>query len=198
MRAPSAPPPRIPVTSGEGGPRHWRVISSEYRIETKFLRLRADRVELPSGAVVDDYFVRESRGFSVAFTLTPDEHVVLVRQYKHGAGQIVTELPAGMIDGDESPAACAARELAEETGYTGSPPEFVRSFLADPTNATAHFYLYVIRDAVRTRAPSLDVTEQIDVACAALGDMRAMALDGRIAAGSQVAAVLVALAYLGR
>lgn len=198
MRAPSAPPPAIPVASSENRLRHWRVISSEYRIETKFLRLRVDRVELPSGAVVDDYFVRESRGFSVVFALTPDEHVVLVRQYKHGAALIVTELPAGMIDAGESPETCATRELAEETGYTGSAPELVRTFLADPTNATAHFFLFVIRNAVRTCAPSLDVTEEIDVEVVPLDDVRAMALDGRIAAGSQVASVLVALAHLRR
>jgi ADP-ribose pyrophosphatase len=178
--------------------RPWRIVSSEYRIDTKFLRLRVDRVELPSGAVVDEYFVRESRGFCVIFALTTSDDVLLVRQYKHGVAQIVTELPAGMIDDGETPEACAARELLEETGYTGSPPEFVRRFHADPTNATAHFYLFVVRDAVLTRAPQLDVTEDIDVRLASVDEVRAMALDGRISGGSQVAAVLVGLNHLGR
>jgi 8-oxo-dGTP pyrophosphatase MutT (NUDIX family) len=178
--------------------RKWRILSSEYRIQTKFLRLRADRVELPSGEVVDDYFVRESRGFCVVFALTPDQHVPLVRQYKHGIGEIVVELPAGMIDEGETPQACAARELAEETGYTGSPPELVRTFYADPTNATARFHLYLVRDAVRTHDQRFDVTEEIEVELASVDEVRAMAYDGRIAAGSQVAAALVALAHLGR
>ena len=179
--------------------RHWRILSSDYRIETKFLRLRADRVELPSGEIVENYFVRESRGFCVIFALTKDEeNVLLVRQYKHGVGEIITELPAGMIDADETPEACAVRELAEETGFTGTAPEFVRTFLADPTNATGRFHLFVIRDAVRTREPAFDVTEDIDVELAPVDEVRAMALDGRIAGGSQVAAVLVALAHLGR
>jgi 8-oxo-dGTP pyrophosphatase MutT (NUDIX family) len=178
--------------------RPWRIVSSEYRIDTKYLRLRVDRVELPSGAIVDEYFVRESRGFCVIFALTAQGDVLLVRQYKHGVAQIVTELPAGMIDGDETPAACAVRELAEETGYTGSAPEFVRTFHADPTNATAHFHLFVVRDAVFTRAPELDVTEDIEVGLAPIAEVRAMALDGRIAGASQVAAVLVGLNYLER
>ncbi len=177
--------------------RPWRIVSSEYRINTKFLRLRADRVELPSGVIVDEYFVRESRGFCVIFSLTAENDVLLVRQYKHGAAQIVTELPAGMIDPGESPEACAARELAEETGYTGAPPEFVRTFLADPTNATAHFHVFVVRDAVRTREQSFDVTEDIEVGLATVDEVRAMALDGRIAGSSQVAAILVALNHLG-
>ncbi len=178
--------------------RPWRIVSSEYRIDTKFLRLRADRVELPSGVVVDEYYVRESRGFCVIFALTIDGDVLLVRQYKHGAAQIVTELPAGMIDADESPAACAARELAEETGYTGSPPEFVRTFLADPTNATAHFHLFIVRDAVFSREQQFDVTEDIEVLLASVDEVRAMALDGRISGASQVAAVLVSLNYIRR
>lgn len=178
--------------------RPWRILSSEYRIQTRFLRLRADRVELPSGHVVDEYFVRESRGFCVVFALTPQRGVLLVRQYKHGIGEIVTELPAGMIDEGETPEACAVRELAEETGYTGTPPEHVRTFLTDPTNATGRFHLYVVRDAVPTTVPSLDVTEEIEVEIASVDEVRAMALDGRIAGGSQVAAVLVALAHLGR
>jgi 8-oxo-dGTP pyrophosphatase MutT (NUDIX family) len=178
--------------------RPWRILSSEYRIETKFLRLRADRVELPSGDVVDEYFIRESRGFCIVFTLTPDENVLLVRQYKHGGGEIVVELPAGMIDEGETPERCAVRELAEETGFSGSAPQLVRTFLADPTNATTRFHLFVVRDALRTSEPRLDVTEEIRVELASLDEVRAMTLDGRIATGSHVAAILVALAYLGR
>jgi ADP-ribose pyrophosphatase len=178
--------------------RPWRIISSEYRVVTPFLRLRADRVELPNGDVVDDYFIRESRGFCIVFAMTPDENVLLVRQYKHGASEIVVELPGGMIDEGETPEQCAVRELAEETGFSGSAPEFVRTFFADPTNATTRFHLFLARDAVRTSEPKLDISEEIAVEIASIDEVRAMALDGRIAGGSQVAAVLVALAHLGR
>jgi ADP-ribose pyrophosphatase len=177
--------------------RPWRILSSAYRIETPFLRLRADRIELPSGEIVDDYFVRESHGFCVVFALTSDANVVLVRQYKHGVAEIVVELPAGAREDGETPAECASRELAEETGYTGAPPEFVRTFMTDPTNSDSRFHLFVIRDARLTCAPALDVTEDIEVVLAPIDEVRVMAYDGRIAAGSQVASALVALAHLG-
>jgi len=178
--------------------RKWRVLSSNYPVDTKFLRLRCDRVELPSGVVVENYFIRESRGFCIIFALTADEDVLLVRQYKHGIGEIVTELPAGMIDEDETPEACAVRELIEETGYSGSPPELVRTFMADPTNATTRFHVFVVRDARPTHDQAFDVTEEIEVDVVSVDEVRAMAMDGRIAAGSQVAATLVALHHLGR
>jgi len=187
----------IPVAMNRRNLHKWRVLGSEYRVDTKFLRLRADRIELPDGTVVDEYFVRESRGFSVILALTADGLVPLVRQYKHGVGEIVVELPAGMIDPGEEPDACAARELAEETGYTGTAPEHVRTLYADPTNATTAMHLYVVRDARRTREPELDVTEAIDVELVTPAELRAMAYDGRIAAASQVAAVLLGLAHVG-
>ncbi len=177
--------------------RPWRVLSSDYRVDTPYLRLRADRVELPSGQVVEDYFVRESRGFCIVFALTADRRVVLVRQYKHGIGAVMLELPAGAIDPGESPPACAARELAEETGYAAASLEHLRSFVIDPTNSNGHFHLFLARGAVLGGPQELDVTEEIDVLLAPLGELRAMALDGRIASGSHVAAVLVALAALG-
>ena len=176
----------------------WLILTSEYRVDTKFLRLRADRVQLPDGTVVEEYFVRESRGFAVVLALTSDGLVPLVRQYKHGAGEILLELPAGMIDPDEDPAACAVRELAEETGFTGGAPEHVCTLYADPTNATTAMHVFVVRDAARTCEPKLDVTEAIEVETVPLDELRAMAYDGRIAASSQVAAVLLALDHLER
>jgi ADP-ribose pyrophosphatase len=83
--------------------RHWTVRSSSYRVNEPFLRVRSDTVELPDGTVIENYFVRESRGFAIVAALTPERRVVLVRQYKHGIAQIVLELPAGMIDPDEAP-----------------------------------------------------------------------------------------------
>jgi len=174
----------------------WRIVSSTYPIATPFLRLRSDTIELPNGTLIENYYVRETHGFSVMFALTPDDDVVLVRQYKHGAGVDVLELPAGAMESGESPHDCAMRELAEETGYASDDVTHVRSFLADPTNSNGLFHLFVFRGVTKQFATKFDSTEDITVEFAKLADVRAMALDGRINSGSQVAAILVALAFL--
>jgi len=112
----------------------WRVTSSSYVVDTEHLRLRKDRIELPDGRTIDDYYVRESRGFVVIFATTPDGRVVLVRQYKHGIDRVLLELPAGAIDPGEQPLQTAIREFSEETGYEGA-MEHAHSFCTDPTNA---------------------------------------------------------------
>jgi len=158
--------------------------------------VRSDTVELPDGTIIEDYFVRESRGFAIVAALTPERRIVLVRQYKHGIGQIVLELPAGMIDAEETPEACAIRELAEETGYAGDPPRLLRSLFADPTSSNASFHVFLIENAVPTFAQSLDTTEAIAVETTTVADLHAAVRDGRIASGSQVAAAYVTLDHI--
>ena len=52
----------------------WRIIGSEVVIETPYLRMRRDEIELPSGEHIE-YYVRESRGFTIVFALTVDDQV---------------------------------------------------------------------------------------------------------------------------
>lgn len=176
--------------------RHWTVRSSTYRVDEPFLRVRSDTVELPDGTIIEQYYVRESRGFAVVGAITPERDIVLVRQYKHGIGKVVVELPAGMIDPDETPDACAVRELAEETGYAGEPPRLLRSMYMDPTSSNGTFHVFLIENAVRRFEQSLDETESIEVETVPLSELRAAIADGRINSGSQVAAAYVILDHI--
>jgi 8-oxo-dGTP pyrophosphatase MutT (NUDIX family) len=173
--------------------RPWTIRASDYRIDEPFLRIRSDRVELPDGTIIEQYYVRETRGFAIVAALTPDRRIVLVRQYKHGVGRITLELPAGMIDPGEAPVDCAIRELAEETGYAGDPPRLLRTLFADPTSSNGSFHVYLIENATQQFAQRLDPTEAIVIESATIAQFATMVRDGTIASGSQVAASYIAL-----
>jgi 8-oxo-dGTP pyrophosphatase MutT (NUDIX family) len=178
----------------------WKIVESEVVVDSKHLRLRRDLIELPGGQRIADYYVRESRGFAIVFALTADERVVLVRQYKHGIGASLLELPAGGIDPGEEPAACARRELAEETGYVADPPdlEWAGSFIFDPTSATTRYHVYIGRNVRKLLPTSFDQTEDIAVELATLEDVRRFARDGTIAVGVHVATLYYVLDRLGK
>ncbi|TAM61781.1 NUDIX hydrolase [bacterium] len=177
----------------DGRERRWHITQSEVVIDTPWLRLRRDQIDLPSGRTIADYYVRESRGFVVIFALTPSGEVPLVRQYKHGIGEMVLELPAGMIDPGETPSAAAARELREETGYVAPALEHVATFLTDPTHSDSRMHLFLARDAVSNGHQDLDPTEEIDVELVPLEALDALLDDGSIAVSHHVAAIYTIL-----
>lgn len=174
----------------------WRVTASSYVVDSRYLRLRKDTVELPDGTIVEDYFVREGLGFVVIFAITDDHRILLVRQYKHGAARSLLELPAGAIDPGEDPLQTAIRELAEETGYEAQSIEFVRSFVTDPTNSDTVAHLFLARNAVKTREQELEATEDITVELVTLDELRELVRNGSIDCMPQVAAIYVVLDLL--
>lgn len=178
-------------------PLNWKITASSYAIDTPYLRLRKDSIDLPNGVHVPDYYVRESRGFAVIFARTPDGRIILVRQYKHGIGRVVLELPAGALDADETPLDCAERELAEETGYVGKNARLVASFIAEPTNSTAVLHLCVVDDALPEREQSLDPTESIAVELVTPAQALALVRGGEITPIAQIACIYYMLDQLG-
>jgi ADP-ribose pyrophosphatase len=174
----------------------WRRRASRYVVDSPYMRLRADEVELPDGTIVPNYYVRESRGFVTILALTGDDRVVLVRQYRYGADAIHLELPAGMLLDDEEPRDCALRELAEETGYAVEHCELAAAYFPEPVRSTARAYVYIGSGARRVRAPQPDRTEHLEVELAPVASFRAMLADGRIDAGASIAAGYRALDHL--
>jgi ADP-ribose pyrophosphatase len=101
--------------SGGGRPEGERLGSREiFRGNT--VKLDLDRVRLPNGKEMDFEMIRHA-GAAAVVPLAPDGTVLLIRQYRYATGDYLLEIPAGKLDPGEAPEACAARELAEETGF---------------------------------------------------------------------------------
>jgi ADP-ribose pyrophosphatase len=97
--------------------KKWRLRSSTIVFDRRWFRVRQDTVVLPNGRVIDDYFVWPEGDVALVVPVTEQGDVILVRQYKHAAQEIMVEFPAGMLEPDEVPLQGAQRELREETGY---------------------------------------------------------------------------------
>ena len=176
----------------------WRLRASRYVVDSPYMRLRMDEVELPNGTIVPNYYVRESRGYCVVVALTEDDRVVLVRQYRYGSDAIHLELPAGLIDEGEEPHECAPRELAEETGYEAPNWSFLGTYFPEPARATSLARIFLATGARKVCELHLDPTEVMDVELATFDEFRAMLRDGRIDAGHALIAGYRALDALGK
>jgi len=91
-------------------------ISSKKIFEGKLLKLRIDAVEMPSGKKAEREIV-EHPGAVAVVALTKEKEIILVRQFRKAANEVLLEIPAGVPLPGEKPEETARRELEEETGY---------------------------------------------------------------------------------
>jgi ADP-ribose pyrophosphatase len=140
----------------------WRVINSEVLLDKPpWLRVVRERVELPNGVIIDDYLLAPGRDYAMVVAIDDDDGVLLVRQYKHGLGRVITEFPAGYLDGDEEPLQAAKRELMEETGVAAETWTALGSFCLSPNRGGTAAHFFLARGLTHERDPRLDATEDL-------------------------------------
>ncbi len=143
--------------------RSWTRLSSRYVAEYKVTKVREDRYRFEPSQAEADFLVCESRDWVVILPVTVDGQIVFVRQFRHGVGHVVLEIPGGLIDGDESPEQAARRELREETGYEAETYRQVADLLPNPALNCAHCHVVLAQGCRLVRDQDLDPLEQIEV-----------------------------------
>ena len=93
-------------------------------------------------------------GAAVILATTDDGAIVLVEQLRRALGRPTIELPAGLIgdDGNDDPAAAAARELAEETGFVAAEWANLGDYATSAGMSAEMFTLFRARGLRRTGA----------------------------------------------
>ncbi len=114
---------------------------------------------------------------------------MLLRQYRPIVGAELWEAPAGTIELDESPEACAQRELTEEAGYRAARLEPLGEALADPGLTDERIFFFLARDLTPVpRRPDPD--EQIEVQAVPLVEVYRMMEAGEILDAGTLIALL--------
>jgi ADP-ribose pyrophosphatase len=91
-------------------------LSSELVFQGRLLEVRRDLAGLPDGSeATREYIVHP--GAVMVVPLFDDGRLLMERQWRYPLARVMLEFPAGKLEAGEAPLVCAARELAEETGY---------------------------------------------------------------------------------
>ena len=98
----------------------WKKISSKPVGDFRIFKIRSDLCINPRTGREHDFYILDSVNWVNVIALTPDQKMIMIRQYRHGSGTVELEIPGGMMDpGETDPVATAVRDLREETGYEG-------------------------------------------------------------------------------
>ena len=140
--------------------------------------LALQSVRLADGTTAEREMVLH-RGAVALVPMVDADHVCLVRNDRYAVGKVLLEVPAGTIDEGESPAATAARELAEETGYEAGLITPVREWFVSPGIMNERIYLYLCTQ-LRPGPVHHQPDERLEPVVVVWDEAMAMVHDGRI------------------
>lgn len=138
-----------------------KTISQRRVYDGRILNVRVDEAVLPNGKTVTREVI-EHRGACGIVAFDEEGKLLMVRQYRYPMACELLELPAGKIDPGETPDACAARELEEETGYRASKLEFLGDIYPIAAYCCEVVHLYLAKGLTRG-TQHLDPDEFLDV-----------------------------------
>ncbi len=138
-------------------------LSSQTIYSGKIVTLCCDQVALPNGKPAEREVVKHCGAIAVVPVLA-NGNIVMVRQYRYPVATELLELPAGKIDGRETPEACVRRELQEETGYIAGRIRKLAAIFTTPGFTDEVIHLYIAEDLTASeQCPDEDEFLEVEI-----------------------------------
>ena len=168
----------------------------------RVLNLDIDTVAFPNGSVGELEIIRHSGASAVVpFLSDPsgeDPQVLLLRQYRYAADEVLYEVPAGRLDPGEDPADCARRELMEETGCSAQTIVHLYTMYTTPGFTDEKIYVYMASGLTQGKT-SHEADEFITVEAVTLSRALGLIQEGVIKDAKTALSLLFAAGFrLGR
>ena len=172
-----------------------KMVSSETLFEGHIVRLKLDQALLPNGKQAAREVVEHPGGVTI-LPLDAQGNVTLVRQYRYPFEAVVTELPAGKLDGPEEHRLAALRELKEEIGVTPDRLTYLGYLYTSPGFCTEKLHMYLAQ-GLHQGACQPDEDEFLELLSMPFEKLVAQIMAGEIVDAKTVATVLKAKVFLG-
>lgn len=169
----------------------WKTVTSREIYQNKWMRLREDLAEMPTGKTTI-YGVVECADCVGVLPFVDEDHVVMVRQFRYVYGEDHRwEMPTGGVKPGETAESAACRELMEEAGYDAGELQLVSIYYTSKSIMREVGYLYTGRSLTKVQAIP-DETEFFEIAIMPFEQVLHMVNSSEIRDSMTVIAVLQA------
>jgi ADP-ribose pyrophosphatase len=161
-------------------PSPWRRVGTEPHATTRIFEVVRAIYQHPRREQPQDFFVINAPDWVNVVALTPERHLVLVRQFRYGINDFSVEIPGGIIDPGEDPVTAGVRELREESGFVGSSARLLGSVHPNPAMQSNRCHLVLVEGARRAAALDWDPDEEFEIMTRPVDEVYALAEQGGI------------------
>ena len=140
----------------------WKKLRSEQGGNLRIAKVRFDTWKNPRNGLELKATVLETPDWVNIVALTPNDKILVVKQFRLGTEAVTTETPAGVMEEGEDPQDAAIRELAEETGYTTDDWTCLGWVEPNPAYQDNHCHQFLAQNVVRTQEVNQDDGEDVE------------------------------------
>jgi 8-oxo-dGTP pyrophosphatase MutT (NUDIX family) len=158
----------------------WRELSRETVADARIFTVERSIAESPVDGEARPFHRIRSVDWAQMLPITRDNEAVLVRQYRHGAQRITLEMPGGLVDPGEDPAAAALRECLEETGYRARVARPLGAVNPNPALFAHRLHSFFATDVELESTIQNTGTEVTEVLLVPVADLEGLLLAGEI------------------
>lgn len=164
----------------DNSPERWELFEEKEVLKTSLATIRSSPVRCRRSGREKEFYLFDFSDWVNVVAVTPDDQLVMIRQFRYGSRRQEIEIPGGMIDPGEDPIAAGCRELAEETGYAGKNPVIIGKVCPNPAIQRNYCYTVLVRDAVLSAQPRLDDMEDIECFLHSHAEVNTLVREGTI------------------
>ena len=142
-------------------PSSWDLQSEKLYANCRIFEVRERRFKRRLDGLEGDFYVLDTNDWVNVLAITPEQKIVLVRQFRFGSRENSLEPPGGVVEKGEDPIIAGIRELEEETGYVGQKPELIGSVRPNAAILSNRCHVVMVREARKTAKLNFDPHEEL-------------------------------------
>lgn len=175
----------------------WELVDTREDRSYNLFSVTINKNRSPRTGEIHEFQVLNSPHWVAVIAVTSDNNLVMVRQYRHGTGELSLEPPGGLVKEGQDPEQSGREELEEETGYRSETLELLGWMYPLPALFANRFYVYLAPNAVPSGKLNPDETEEIETVLVPVEKVREYIRTGRITCGVMIAALHLFLDKVG-